>query len=240
MGAKAGGYVRICVAKMKDWWLRCLRMFKMFLCLTNANVGIPNLIIVLASVVTKANVVLTECKHCTGFSALQMQLLSWKNPNRVLYWFLSYNFKCCPDRIQTLYWFLFYNCKCCPEWIQTMYWFLCLTNANVVLTESKHCTGFSALYMQMFSWQNPNIVLFSLPYNCKCCPDWIQTLHWFLRLTNANVVLTESKHCTGFSLKIANIVLTESKHCTGFSASQLQMFSWQNPITALVSLLQLQ
>ncbi len=114
------------------------------------------------------------------FSALQMQMLYWQNENTAL---LS----------------LPYRCKCCPDRIQTLCWFLCLTNANVFLTESKHCTGFSAWQMQMFSWQNPNIVLVSLPDKCKCFPDRIQTLYWFLCLTNANIFLTESKHCTGFS-----------------------------------------
>jgi hypothetical protein len=52
--------------------------------------------------------------------------------------------------------------------------------------------------MQLLSWQNPNIVLVSLPDECKYC-------------------LTESKYCTGFSLTIANVVLAESKLCTDFS-----------------------
>jgi hypothetical protein len=185
--------------------------FYWFLCLTNANNIVlvspiqikmlswlnPN--IVLVSLPDKCKRYLDRIQRCTGFSAWQMQILSWQNPNTVLV-SLLYKSKCCPDRIQTLY------------------WFLCLTIANVVLTESKHCPGFSALQKRMLSWQNPNIVLVSLPYKSKCCPDRIQTLYWFLCLTKANVVLTESKHCSGFSaLQNANVFLTESKHGTGFS-----------------------
>ncbi len=193
----------------------------MFLCLTNANVGIHNLIILLAFVITKANVlteckhcpgfsltnanvVLTESKHCTVFSALKVQMLAWQNPDIVL-----------------------------------ASGFLCLTNANVGLTESKHGSGFSALQMQMSSWHECFRRKMFL-----CVTNATVGIHNLMILlasviTKANVFLTESKHWTGFSALQKRMLSWQNQNIVrdGFSALQMQMLAWQNPNMGLVSLL---